>query len=136
MKVTTSVEINDKPPMTFHSTIAEMTGDDGTHGSISILTAPTSTQTEGSPVMLGLRGSQHILFEHEGRRGMLDLATVFERWVEELGDTPPNEDEDQGEIEDLPTRRAKAKEAWEAEGEPKIGPHNSGRYEDLLQKEE
>lgn len=131
MKTQTIVDINDKVPMTFTSMLAAMIGNDGTEGSISMLVAPIDTSVEGNPPIMGIRGSQHIVFEHEGRRGLLDLAAVYEKWVEELGDEPPNEDDilDEQTMED---RRIKAKKRWEDDGEPSITMSNAHLYRDMF----
>lgn len=118
MKLSTDIEINDDPHPTFTTTLADMHGEDGTEGSISIVSAPFGTTQEGSPGMMGVRASQFVQFEHEGRYGRFDLAELFKEWVDEIGDREPSA----APLEDdsLAERRARAKKSWEEAGEPAI----------------
>lgn len=88
MDLTTTIKVADNPPPMFNSLLATLTGDDGTTGSIAMLSGPISGH---DPETLGVRTSQYILFEHEGRHGRIDLSEVFTAWVTALGEREPDQ---------------------------------------------
>jgi hypothetical protein len=112
--IQSDIEIAEGSPVTFKTTLAEMHGDDGTEGSISILSAPFGTQEEGAPGLMGVRASQLVVFEHDGRSGTLDLAKVFEAWVTEIGDRPedkvPEFDQEEALRKNIERRKAEGRE--------------------------
>jgi hypothetical protein len=64
-----------------------MTGEDGSEGSISLVVAPIA-DPHGDPAYMGIRASDVVEFEHEGRHGRLKLSDLFCQWVDALGDRP------------------------------------------------
>lgn len=91
MDLTTTIKVNDNPGPMFNSLLATLTGDDGTTGSIAMLAVPISGH---DPESLGVRTSQYIEFEHEGRKGRIDLSELFTAWVEAIGDRKPDREKE------------------------------------------
>jgi hypothetical protein len=81
MDLTTTIKVDENPGPMFNSLLATLTGDDGTTGSIAMICGPV---TGRDPDSLGVRTSQYIEFEHEGRSGRIDLSEVFTAWVEAI----------------------------------------------------
>jgi hypothetical protein len=103
MELKTTINVNDNPNPMFNELLATLTGDDGTTGSISMLVGPVRS-AGGDPEALGIRTSQYVQFEHEGRVGRFDLAEVFTDWVTAIGDRPPTRERELTEEESAERR--------------------------------
>lgn len=82
MELKATIKVKDDPGPMFNTLLATLTGEDGSKGSIAMLTAPISGSDPGT---MGFRTSQYIEFEHEGRKGRIDLSEVFGAWVDAIG---------------------------------------------------
>lgn len=116
MDLTTTIKVTDSPNPMFNELLATLTGDDGTKGSISMLVGPVRS-AGGDPDAVGIRTSQFIQFEHEGRTGRFDLSEIFTQWVEAIGDREPDkvheatpEEEQERLAANIARRRAEGKE--------------------------